>query len=211
MSQPDTKLRILGAAEKLFASDGYYATSLRGITAEARVNLAAVNYHYGSKEALLEAVIERRLTPLNELRLGQLESLLHKAAQAGHPPTCREILRTFIEPTLHLRRQGSDTEDYIALIGRILAEPRGAAMEIFMRHMGPLMNRLFQALELSLSGLPRQTLFWRLHFAIGSLSHIMRCHERYAMVPEDVDIDMPVDDLVDQFLDFASAGMEATK
>ena len=82
-------------------------------------------------------------------------------------------------------------------------------MSIFMRLMEPLMSRLFQTLELSLSGLSRQTLFWRLHFTIGSLSHIMRCHERYAMVPEEVTIDMPVDDLVEKFLDFASAGMEA--
>ena len=211
MSQPDTKQRILDAAEHHFARDGYHGTSLRTITAAADANLAAVNYHFGSKQSLLEAVIERRLSPLNKIRLGRLESLLLRAEQASEVPSCREILRTFIEPTLHLRRQGSDTEDYIALIGRILAEPRGVAMAIFMRHMAPLMNRLFQALELSLSELSRQTLFWRLHFAIGSLSHIMRCHERYAMVPEDVDIDMPVDNLVELFLDFASAGMEATK
>lgn len=210
MSQPDTKQRILNAAEHHFARDGYHATSLRTITAAAAANLAAVNYHFGSKEALFEAVIERRLSPLNEIRLGQLENLLNNMEQAGQVPSCREILRTFVEPTLRLRQPGSDTEDFIALIGRTLAEPRGVAMSIFMRHMEPLMNRLFQALERSLPGLSRQTLFWRLHFAIGSLSHILRCHERYAMVPGDVNIDMPVADLVEKFLDFASAGMEAT-
>ena len=73
------------------------------------------------------------------------------------------------------------------------------------------MNRLFQALALSLPELSLQTLFWRAHFAFGSLGHIMRCHERHAIVPEDVNIDMPVDDLVDLFLDFATAGMEATQ
>ena len=72
------------------------------------------------------------------------------------------------------------------------------------------MNRLFQALALSLPELPRQTLFWRVHFALGSLSHIMRCHERHAMVPEDVNVDVEVGDLVELFLDFASAGMEGT-
>lgn len=209
MSQPDTKQRILNAAEHHFARDGYHATSLRTITATAKANLAAVNYHFGSKETLFEAVIERRLSPLNESRLVQLENLLMRTQRAGEVPSSREILRTFVEPTLRLRQQGSDTEDFIALIGRTLAEPRGVAMSIFMRLMEPLMSRLFQTLELSLSGLSRQTLFWRLHFTIGSLSHIMRCHERYAMVPEEVTIDMPVDDLVEKFLDFASAGMEA--
>lgn len=211
MSQPDTKQRILNAAEHHFARDGYYGTSLRTITAAALANLAAVNYHFGSKEALLEAVIERRLSPLNEIRLGQLEGLLVRAHQAGVLPSCRDILRTFVEPTLRLRQQGSDAEDFVALIGRTLAEPRGVAMAIFMRHMEPLMNRLFQTLELALPELSRQTLFWRLHFAMGSLSHIMRCHERHAMVPEDVNIELPVDELVEQFLDFATAGMEATK
>jgi AcrR family transcriptional regulator len=209
MSRPETKQRILSAAEHHFARDGYHATSLRSITTVANVNLAAVNYHFGSKEALFEAVIERRLTPLNEVRLGQLEALLKKTEQAGEVPICRDVLRTFIEPTLRLRLQGSDSEDFVALIGRILAEPRGVAMSIFMHQMEPLMNRLFQALALSLPELSRQTLFWRVHFALGSLSHIMRCHERHAMVPEDIAIDLPVDALVELFLDFATTGMEA--
>jgi AcrR family transcriptional regulator len=211
MSQPDTKQRILSAAEHHFAKDGYHATSLRSITTAAEVNLAAVNYHFGSKEALLEAVIERRLTPLNEIRLGQLEKLLEKTERAGEVPTCRDILRTFIEPTLRLRLQGSDSEDFVALIGRILAEPRGVAMSIFMHHMQPLMNRLFQALALALPELSKQTLFWRVHFALGSLSHIMRCHERHAMIPEGVNVNMEVGALVELYLDFAAAGMEANK
>lgn len=209
MSQPATKQRILSAAEHHFARDGYHATSLRSITATAKVNLAAVNYHFGSKEALLEAVIERRLNPLNERRLAQLEALLTQAEQIGELPACRDILRTFIEPTLNLRQQGSEAEDFVALIGRILAEPRGVAMSIFMHHMETLMERLFQALSLSLPTLSHETLFWRLHFAIGSLSHIMRCHERHAIVPEEISVDLPVDALVDLFLDFATAGMEA--
>jgi AcrR family transcriptional regulator len=211
MSQPDTKQRILNAAEHLFATDGYHATSLRGITSAATVNLAAVNYHFGSKEALLEAVIVRRLSPLNEVRLGKLEALLKKAEQVKEVPSVRDILRTFVEPTLYLRQQGSDTEDFVALTGRILAEPRGVAMSIFMHHMEPLMIRLFQALTLSLPELSRQALFWRLHFVIGSLSHVMRCHERHSMVPDDVSIDLPVDELVEFFLDFTTAGMEETK
>lgn len=211
MSQPDTKQRILDAAEQLFAADGYHATSLRSITAIAEVNLAAVNYHFGSKEALLEAVILRRLAPLNEIRLGQLEELLKRAEQTDTIPSCRDVLRTFVEPTLRLRQQGSATENFIALIGRTLAEPRGIAMSIFMHHMSPLMTRLFQALSKALPGLSRQDIFWRLHFAIGSMSHIMRCHERHAMVPDDLDIAVPVDDLVEKFLDFTTAGMEVDR
>ncbi len=211
MSQPDTKQRILDAAEHLFARDGYHATSLRGITTTADANLAAVNYHFGSKEALLEAVIVRRLDPLNEIRRGQLEALLQKAELARELPSCREVLRAFVEPTLRLRQQGSEAEDFIALIGRILAEPRGIAMTIFLQHMGPLMQRLFMALALSLPALSEQDLFWRMHFTLGSLSHIMRCHERHSMAPENVKVDVPVEDLIESFLDFTAAGMEVTR
>jgi AcrR family transcriptional regulator len=211
MSQPDTKQRILDAAEHLFARDGYHATSLRGITTTADANLAAVNYHFGSKEALLEAVIVRRLDPLNEIRRGQLEALLQKAELARELPSCREVLRAFVEPTLRLRQQGSEAEDFIALIGRTLAEPRGIAMSIFLRHMQPLLQRIFQALALSLPALTEQDLFWRMHFTMGCLSHIMRCHERYSMVPENVNIDLPVDELIEHFLDFTTAGMEVPR
>jgi len=211
MSQPDTKQRILDAAEHLFARDGYHATSLRGITTTADANLAAVNYHFGSKEALLEAVIVRRLDPLNEIRNSQLEALLQKAELAGELPSCREVLRAFVEPTLRLRQQGSEAEDFIALIGRTLAEPRGIAMSIFLRHMQPLLQRIFQALALSLPALTEQDLFWRMHFTMGCLSHIMRCHERYSMVPDNVNIDLPVDELIEHFLDFTTAGMEVPR
>ena len=211
MSQPDTKQRILDAAEHLFARNGYHATSLRGITTTADANLAAVNYHFGSKEALLEAVIVRRLDPLNEIRRGQLEALLQKAELAGELPCCREVLRAFVEPTLRLRQQGSEAEDFIALIGRTLAEPRGIAMSIFLRHMQPLLQRIFQALALSLPALTEQDLFWRMHFTMGCLSHIMRCHERYSMVPDNVNIDLPVDELIEHFLDFTTAGMEVAR
>ena len=211
MSQPDTKQRILDAAEHLFARNGYHATSLRGITTTADANLAAVNYHFGSKEALLEAVIVRRLDPLNEIRNSQLEALLQKAERAGELPSCREVLRAFVEPTLRLRQQGSEAEDFIALIGRTLAEPRGIAMSIFLRHMQPLLQRIFQALALSLPALTEQDLFWRMHFTMGCLSHIMRCHERYSMVPDNVNIDLPVDELIEHFLDFTTAGMEVAR
>jgi len=211
MSQPDTKQRILDAAEHLFARNGYHATSLRGITTTADANLAAVNYHFGSKEALLEAVIVRRLDPLNEIRRGQLEALLQKAELAGELPSCREVLRAFVEPTLRLRQQGSEAEDFIALIGRTLAEPRGIAMSIFLRHMQPLLQRIFKALALSLPALTEQDLFWRMHFTMGCLSHIMRCHERYSMVPDNVNIDLPVDELIEHFLDFTTAGMEVAR
>lgn len=210
MSQLDTKQKLLNAAEKLFAQLGYHATSLRAITAAAQVNLAAVNYHFGGKEGLLEAVFLRRLEPLNAQRLEQLEAVLAREVQAGEKPDCRDVLRTFVAPTFSLRSHGAEAENFVALVGRALAEPQGVPMSVFMRHMAPLMVRLYHALASSLPALSRETLFWRLHFCLGSLSHIMRCNERCLMVPDGVELHRDSEILIEQFLDFTTAGLEAS-
>jgi AcrR family transcriptional regulator len=72
----DTKTQILDAAEKLFAKQGFEATSLRAIIADAGVNLAAIHYHFRSKEGLVRAVLERRIAPINEERIRQLQACL---------------------------------------------------------------------------------------------------------------------------------------
>src|ERR1700693_5176052 len=87
----DTKTRILNAAEKLFGMSGFDATSLRDITAEAQVNLAAVNYHFQSKDSLIDAVIGRRLEPVNQRRIQMLDA-------AGRSPTLEQILEAFMAP-----------------------------------------------------------------------------------------------------------------
>jgi len=75
LTPADTKTRILNAAEKLFGMNGFDATSLRDITAEAQVNLAAVNYHFQSKDSLIDALIERRILPINQRRFEMLDGL----------------------------------------------------------------------------------------------------------------------------------------
>ena len=112
MAQEDTKSRILDTAEMLFARNGYHLTSLRSLTSQARVNLAAVNYHFGSKEALLRAIIERRLLPLNQIRTEKLSAALQTARQNNQPPKTETLLRAFIEPTLAFRHSGAGAEKF---------------------------------------------------------------------------------------------------
>ena len=84
----DTKTKILNAAEKLFGVNGFHGTSLRDITAEAQVNLAAVNYHFQSKESLMDALIERRIEPINSKRFQMLD------AAGRRPPWRRSSKRS---------------------------------------------------------------------------------------------------------------------
>src|SRR5438874_976468 len=93
-----TKERILDVAESLFMEHGFEATSLRSITAAAAANLAAVNYHFGSKEELFEAVLTRRLDPMNQERLDLLTALERDAAPT--PVTCEQILSAMFVPAL---------------------------------------------------------------------------------------------------------------
>src|SRR5213080_4689568 len=99
---PATKERILDSAESLFMEHGFEATSLRSITAAAAVNLAAVNYHFGSKEELFQAVLTRRLDPMNHDRLTLLTRL--EAEAAPRPLSCEKILGAMFIPALRLAR-----------------------------------------------------------------------------------------------------------
>src|SRR6266852_9905037 len=99
----ETKQRILDSAERLFAEHGSEATSLRNIIADAKVNLAAIHYHFHSKEALLEAVMIRRLEPINQERLRLLDAC-EQNANGGRPPL-EAVLEAFIAPAV---RVGAD-------------------------------------------------------------------------------------------------------
>src|SRR5579862_2477676 len=107
----DTKSRILDAAEKLFGHNGFDATSLRDITAEADVNLAAVNYHFQSKDSLIDAVILRRIEPINRRRLELLDA-------AGAHPTVEQIVEAFVAPVVE-----QDRPPMLSMMGRALADP----------------------------------------------------------------------------------------
>ena len=164
-----TKDRILNAAERLFASDGFEATSLRAITAEAHVNLAAVNYHFQSKEALVEAVIERRLGPVNHQRLALLDA--YEVQAAGGPVPLDKIVDAFLRPVLEM--VGSHAHEFVPLIGRLYTEPGEFAERIYKQQFEHLAQRFIPAFQRALPDLPRVELSWRLHFAIGALAHTM--------------------------------------
>jgi AcrR family transcriptional regulator len=174
----NTKVRILNAAERLFARDGFEATSLRAITTEATVNLAAVNYHFQSKEALVQAVIGRRMGPVNAERLALLDS--YEAGAAGDPLPLEKIMDAFLRPIVAL--VGSHAHEFVPLIGRIYVEPGEFAERLYTQQFEPMRQRFFPALQRALPDLPADELAWRLHFAIGALAHTMAGSKILAMM-----------------------------
>jgi AcrR family transcriptional regulator len=164
-----TKDRILDAAERLFARDGIEATSLRAITAEAGVNLAAVNYHLQSKEALVMAVIMRRVGPVNERRLALLDQCEREAGDGPLP--LEEVLNAFVRPVVEL--YAGHGREFAPLMGRLYTEPSEFIEKIYKNQMEPVATRFIRAYERALPGLPRNELVWRLHFSMGALGHTM--------------------------------------
>jgi AcrR family transcriptional regulator len=208
MSQPDTRQRLLDAAERLFAADGFHNTSLRAVTGQAEANLAAVKYHFGSKDALLEEVFARRLIPLNRLRRQGLERVRSAARQAGERPTVAAVLRAFIEPTLQFRESGPGAEAFLRLVGRALAEPDDAIRKIFIRLIEPLFAYFYEALAEALPEMPGEVLFWRLHFVLGALGHTMCMAGHLHILPDGVVPPTDAESLTLLLLDFLTSGME---
>ncbi|MCM8595472.1 TetR/AcrR family transcriptional regulator [Accumulibacter sp.] len=166
----DTRERILDVAERLFMENGYEATSMRLITGAAEVNLAAVNYHFGSKEALLREVFRRRLEWLNRERLAALDRLEQQAA--GGPLKPSQILEAFFGTLL---RMGEDESlggmTFLRLLGRTLTEPAEFIRTFFAGEYEQVIDRYKLALFRALPDVPRAEIVWRLHFMLGAMSY----------------------------------------
>lgn len=163
----DTKERILETAERLFAEKGYGAVSLRSIIAAAEVNLAAVHYHFRSKEALLDAVLQRRIEPVNRERLALLEE--YERTSGGAPLSIEAILTALIDPPLRLSRDPS-YRMFVKLMGRIFADGN---TPVIRKHFGGTMERFLEALHRVMPQLPPDELRWRAYFAIAVMAHTL--------------------------------------
>ncbi|HEV2688585.1 MAG TPA: TetR/AcrR family transcriptional regulator [Bryobacteraceae bacterium] len=162
-----TKDRILDAAERLFAHHGIEATSLRNITTEASVNLAAVNYHFQSKEALLHAVIARRLDPVNEVRLAKLAAC-ETAAGDGPLPLDR-VIDALLRPVMEMMR--GPGQEFAPMMARIFTESSVLTEKIFQKHLAHVAQRFLPAFHRALPDLPQSELMWRLLFTMGAVAH----------------------------------------
>lgn len=184
--QHETRTRILDAAEELFMQHGFEGTSMRHLTSRAGVNLAAVNYHFGSKHALVEAVFRRRLDPMNVARIAALEEL-EKEGRAIAPET---IIRAFVGPSLRLIEDArGGGRNFIRLLGRTYSEPAKAVRALIGQMYAPAMERYKSALERALPQMPRDELVWRMHFMFGTLAYTLAATDTVQLIagckPED--------------------------
>jgi AcrR family transcriptional regulator len=182
-----TEQRILDAAEALFAQHGFAGTSLRTITARAGVNLAAVNYHFGSKEALLRATLDRIISPVNRERLAMLDRA--EAAAGVRPPSIEAVLEAFIAPDLHMMRDLGDRGALLfRFLGRSYTEPSELVQGLIRAQFMDLGQRFLVAFCRALPHLPEAELFWRLHCVVGVVTYLMADTASFGMLDRsDVD------------------------
>jgi AcrR family transcriptional regulator len=178
----ETRTRILDAAEELFMQHGFEGTSMRLLTSRASVNLAAVNYHFGSKDALIEAVFRRRLDPMNAERIAALDRLEDLSPE--------NIIRAFVGPSLRLVEDArGGGRNFIRLLGRTYSEPTKPIRALIGQMYAPAMQRYKGALERALPQMPVEELVWRMHFMFGTLAYTLAATDTVQLIagckPED--------------------------
>jgi len=165
-----TRERILNAAELLFVEQGFEATSLRQITSRAGANLAAVNYHFGTKEALVRDIFDRRLRVLNAQRLAELDAA--EAAARGRPLAVESLIEAFLLPVLRMSRdRAHGGHTFIRLLGRAYTEPTEMVRKLLAAAYVEVIERFKRALFHALPHIPEKELIWRMHFALGAMSY----------------------------------------
>lgn len=198
-----TKDLILETAEQLFGEQGFDGTSLRQITAKADVNLAAVNYHFQSKEALIAAVLARRMGPINAERLEALDRLEAESGDELLP--LEKVLEAFIAPVL----RHPDLRKFKPLMARMYMEPEGRVQAVFSAEVGPLAARFGRAFQRALPWLPREEVLWRLHFVVGMMAHVLGAEQLIRTVSQGVCDASDFKALFPRIVAFAAAGMNA--
>jgi AcrR family transcriptional regulator len=192
----DTKERILDAAERLFAERGISGTSLRAVTRKAAVNLAAVHYHFGSKEALCQAVLARRIRPLNDERLERLRAI--ESETAGRP-SVEAIVKAFF---------GEKGAVWSTLMGRFYSEPVELVAPLLRQQFEDLGRRFVGALCLALPELPSDEVFRRFQLSVGVLVHTLSNLHAIEVLPEYA-ADESDEELLARLCRFVDAGLRA--
>ena len=199
-SSGSTKERILGAAEVLFAQHGFDGASLRQLTTAAGVNLAAVNYHFGSKDKLVEQVFRRRLDALNQHRLAELAKVV------GQPQTTLEdVLAAYIRPALELSHDGNGSL-FMRVLARAFAEHDDTLRQFLSENYGHVMRQFTAEFARLLPQLSKPELYWRIDLVTGALTHAM---SGFGMIQRKSDVSEQVhrEQTAHHLIRFAVAGL----
>lgn len=205
-SNLSAKERILDAAERLISDFGIDGTSLRQITSLAEVNLAAVNYHFQSKDELVRAVYLRRLQPIGQERLSRLEGL----EASGEAESLDALLDAFYVPVVaavvQLAAQGISMPK---IMGRAMTDPHPIVDRIFQEEVQPLALRFGRAFGKVLPHLSAKEVIWRMHLSMGLLAYALGTGRKVTMMSGGICQGDDMGEVLAQIKSFAKAGFGA--
>jgi len=202
-----TKSKILDAAEHLFALNGFNGTSLREITSQAEVNLAAVNYHFGSKKELIKAVMSRYMDELSPRLVNSLE----KICESDEKPTLVEVFSAFIEPLLWLNEyRENGTSNFLQLLGRGYTDSQGFLRWFLTTQYPGVISNFVKAIYKAYPELTAEEVFWRLHFTMGTLIFTMSSSNALLDIAKnDFDNNIDISGVIHKVIPYIAAGVAA--
>jgi len=164
-SDAQTPDRIVAAAERMFAEEGYRSVSIRSITVGAGVNIAAIHYHFGSKQELLEAIFNKRCAPMNDARLAMLAECREAP---GRPPMLEQVLEAYLRPSLIWPGDEQGARRFLRLRAVLAHEDVELSRDLISRYFNDVSRTFLKKLRELLPELSEDETYWRFHFLLGA-------------------------------------------
>lgn len=168
--------------------------------------MAAVNYHFGGRDQLIEVVVKRHIFPVNEERLVRLDLLEKK--WPGKLVPLEELLDAFTRPlAVAVRKTDLSEKLFLKLVGRILAMPGDAFPPDILEQLRLLSQRFSKAMARVLPEITTEELIWRMHFLVGAMLHMLGNQDVIAKISDGASGNPTVDVTIARFIRFGAAGL----
>lgn len=211
MAHTETVDRILDAAELLFAEKGFSETSLRTITSKAKVNLAAVNYHFGSKNALIQAVFNRFLSPLNDMMVKGFKANKW-GEKGGNIPSVEDVLSLYTRSLLKIpTRHQNGVSIFMRLLGLAYTQSQGHLRKYLEDEYAQTFWPFLSLIKQITPELSTKERFWRTQFLLGSMAFTMSSIQQLTDILENKAGSTPnAEEVVEYLVPFLAAGLSAS-
>jgi AcrR family transcriptional regulator len=203
-----TKARLLRTTEKLFASKGVAGVTMRGITQQAKTNLASVNYHFGTKEAMVLEMIKSKIEPINAKRRKRLAEA--KLKNPGTPLSTDVIFTALIRPVgEQVEKELKNQTGILEIISRSFTEPASFLEKVHKRFFGELSQVFMNELKIAHPYAKEEDLYWNYHFAVSSMLGALAQHNRIRDFSSGRCNGNAIQEMIERLIIFVSQGFEA--
>jgi AcrR family transcriptional regulator len=204
----ETRDRIIHAAQKLFAERGFESVSLREITTNALANVAAVNYHFGSKESLIDEVITYYILPIINERIRLLNEAERKF-QIGVVPV-EVILDAFMRPFLTVMQESGESRRlFCKFMGRCMTDRSDKIPAQILRLEQRVMKQITVMFSKTLPDVEVEVLTWRMHFCFGVMAHTLMHEDTLKTISKGVSGEPDFETTLQRMIDYCKGGLKA--